>query len=79
MVGQLATIIPKVPENQAKIVAFCSSMAGFEYMSFAPPERGGRGDQKAKVMQQAAETGRPIAEVADDVSYPWKCRATNGC
>lgn len=35
---------------------------------YAPVHRGGRGDFRYKVTEEVAKTGRPIAEVAQEVS-----------
>ena len=42
-------------------------MVSHFYMSFAPPEKGGRGDIKEKVTGIVDQTGRPLAEVAEEV------------
>ena len=41
--------------------------AAFLIYPFAPISRGGRGDYRPKVMAEAARTGRPIEQVAEEV------------
>ena len=67
ILGPLTRIISNLPNNKAQLVAFCSGMASYAYLAFAPSERGGRGDVKNKVFQTAKETGRSITEVAEEV------------
>ena len=67
IMGPLATMIPKVPKNEAKVLAFYSGLASFGHLFFAPKARGGRADFRDRVLTVARDTGRPVAEVADEV------------
>jgi len=67
VLGQLAHVIHK--HSGATALAFCSGMASFGYMAFAPVERGGRLDFKAKALEEAKKTERPLVEVADDLFH----------
>ncbi|KAH8103099.1 UDP-Glycosyltransferase/glycogen phosphorylase [Cristinia sonorae] len=66
--GQLLPLIKK-SNKQTQVVAFSSGMAAFQYLLYAPATRGGRGDFKAKILQKASETDRPVLEVADEWAH----------
>ncbi|KAH8103112.1 UDP-Glycosyltransferase/glycogen phosphorylase [Cristinia sonorae] len=68
--GQLIPLIKKA-SPQVKFIGFCSGMTAFQYISFAPTSRGGRGDDKFKVLNVAKETGRPLFEVADEIFHEY--------
>lgn len=70
ILGQLIGIIHDINKD-VKVHAFSSGMTGFTYLSFAPPERGGRGHFKADILREAERSGRPIAEVAGEVCNPY--------
>ena len=69
MLSAFADIVGKLPKNKNKLktIGFCPAMASYAYVSFAPPERGGRADFKAKVSEEAKVSGRSVEDVADDV------------
>lgn len=41
-------------------------MASYGFLCFAPTERGGRSGFKSQAIAEAEQTGRPVAEVADE-------------
>ncbi|KAH8103111.1 UDP-Glycosyltransferase/glycogen phosphorylase [Cristinia sonorae] len=68
MVGPLAGMIKKV-NSQSQVIGFCSGMASFVYISFAPTDKSGRVDFEAKVKAAVKETGRPIHDVAEEMAH----------
>ncbi|KAH8085451.1 UDP-Glycosyltransferase/glycogen phosphorylase [Cristinia sonorae] len=68
MVGSLAGTVKSMNKN-AQVIGFCSGMASYLYLSFAPRERGGRGDFKQKAHSISQETGRHIHEVAEELAH----------
>lgn len=67
ILGPLTRVISNLPNNKAQLVAFCSGMASFAYLAFAPSERGGRGGLRNKVFQTVKDTGRSVTDVAEEV------------
>lgn len=68
MFGELLRVVRKISQDRAKVVGFCPGMASFIHLTFAPAERGGRAGLKLKVSEEAEKSGRPLDEVADEVS-----------
>ncbi|KAH8085452.1 UDP-Glycosyltransferase/glycogen phosphorylase [Cristinia sonorae] len=68
IVGALAGIVKNL-NAKAQVVCFCSAMASYAHLFFAPVERGGRGDFKQKVHRIAEETGKDVTEVAEELAH----------
>ncbi|KAH8087202.1 UDP-Glycosyltransferase/glycogen phosphorylase [Cristinia sonorae] len=66
MVGPLVRVVKGI-DDKAKMVLFCSAMASFAYLSFAPVERGGQGDFRQCALKIAEETGKEVVDVADEL------------
>ena len=67
VVGGLISMVTKLPNHHTKVIGFNPLMVAYAYLQFAPPERGGQGDFKAKAIQEAARSGRPVNDVAENV------------
>ncbi|KAI0071140.1 UDP-Glycosyltransferase/glycogen phosphorylase [Panus rudis PR-1116 ss-1] len=59
--------VRKFSKQPVKALAWIASQATWYWLFTAPSHRGGRGDFYDKVLAEAARTGRPIPEVADEL------------
>ncbi|KAJ3015940.1 hypothetical protein NUW54_g916 [Trametes sanguinea] len=61
--------IKKISHNAVKVYAWYSGMTTAAFMLLAPEKYGGPGNIRIKAEAEAAETGRPFAEIVSDMLF----------